>query len=109
MAEGAPVKFIPPKEGYYLSVNGVEFIANAPHPNAAKFFLNWFYTKEGQMIYAKSSLAISVRKDVPQDYLPPDQRYVEGAPIMINPPEDFTVEKNKELAQLARDIFEGGR
>ena len=109
VAEGAPVKFIPPKEGYYLSVNGVEFIANAPHPNAAKFFLNWFYTKEGQMIYAKSSLAISVRKDVPQDYLPVDHRYVEGAPIMMSLPEDFTVERNKELAQLARDIFEGGR
>jgi iron(III) transport system substrate-binding protein len=109
VAEGAPVKFIPPKEGYYLSVNGVELIANAPNPNAAKLFLNWFYTREGQMIYAKGSLAISVRKDVPQDYLPADQHYVEGAPLLMPAPEDFTVEKNKELAKLAQDIFGAGR
>lgn len=109
VAEGAPVKFIPPKEGYYLSVNGVEFIANAPHPNAAKLFLHWFYTREGQVLYAKGSLAISVRKDVPQDYLPADQHYVEGAPLLMPAPEDFTVEKNKELAKLAQEIFGAGR
>jgi iron(III) transport system substrate-binding protein len=109
VAEGAPVKFIPPQEGYYLSVNGLEFIANAPHPNAAKLFLHWFYSRDGQMVYAKSSHAISLRKDVPQDHLPDYQRYVEGAPIMMPQPEDFTVEKNKELSQLATEIFGGGK
>lgn len=107
--EGAPVRFVVPKEGYHLSVQGVEFITNAPHPNAAKLFLHWFYTHEGQTLYAKNSLAISVRKDVPQDYLPSEQRYVEGIPLMFPASEDFTVEKNEMLAKLAEEIFGAGR
>lgn len=37
----------------------------APHPNAAKLFLNWFFTKEGQISYTQSSTQNSRRKDVP--------------------------------------------
>jgi iron(III) transport system substrate-binding protein len=103
--EGAPVKYLYPKEGGHLSVQGMEMVANAPHPNAAKFFLNWFYSKEGQSIYAPKTLAISVRKDIPQDYIPEDERYVEGQPFLTPAPEDFTVEKNKEITRIAEEIF----
>ena len=103
--EGAPVKYLYPKEGGHLSVQGLEMIANAPHPNAAKFFLHWFYTKEGQSVYAPKTLAISVRKDIPQDYIPEDERYVEGEPFLMPAPEDFTVAKNKEISKIAEEIF----
>lgn len=107
--EGAPVKFLEPKEGLRLGTNGVELIANAPHLNAAKLFLQWFYTKEGQAIYAKNNRAISVRKDVAQDYLPPDQRYVEGEPFMMADTEDFTAKGSQEVTKLAKEIFEVAR
>ena len=107
--EGGPVRFIQPKEGSHMAVQGVEFIANAPHMNAAKLFFHWFYTREGQSISAPKTNAISVRKDVPQDYLPPDERYVDGQPFMMPAPEDFTVEKNAELSKLAEEIFKQQR
>ena len=107
--EGAPVKFIQPEEGSHLSAQGLEFIANAPHSNAAKLFLHWFYTKEGQSVYAPPTMAISLRKDVSQDYLPPDERYVEGRPILIPDAEDFSAEKSKELSELAKQIFADGK
>ncbi len=103
--QGAPAKQIHPKEGSHLSVNGIEMIANSPHPNAAKLFFQWFYSKEGQTTYARSNRVISVRKDVPQDYLPPDQRYYDGAPFMIAEPEDFTAESANKLLTLGRQIF----
>jgi iron(III) transport system substrate-binding protein len=107
--EGAPVRYLYPSEGGHLSVQGIEMIAKAPHSNAAKLFFHWFYTREGQSIYAPKTLAISVRKDVPQDYIPPDERYAEGQSFLMPTPEDFTVEKNKEITKLAGEIFDISR
>jgi iron(III) transport system substrate-binding protein len=104
--EGAPVKFIHPKEGSHLFVLGTSFVANAPHPNTAKLFFQWFYTKEGQAIYAKGNKVIPLRKDVGQDHLPPDLRSVEGAPVMMPEAEDFGAEKSQELTKLGKQIFE---
>jgi iron(III) transport system substrate-binding protein len=103
--EGAPVRYVYPKEGGHLSVQGLEMITNAPHPNAAKLFLHWLYTKEGQSVYAPKTLAISVRKDIPQDYISEDERYIEGQPFLMPTPEDFTVEKNNEISKIAEEIF----
>jgi ABC-type Fe3+ transport system substrate-binding protein len=107
--EGAPVKFVHPKEGSHLFVLGTSFVINAPHSNAAKLFFNWIYTKEGQTLYSRSNKVISLRKDVPQDHLPPDIRYNEGAPFLMPDAEDFGAEKSQELTKLGKEIFEGGR
>ncbi|MSQ28404.1 MAG: ABC transporter substrate-binding protein [Dehalococcoidia bacterium] len=40
-------------------------LKGAPHPNAAKVFLNWFLTREGQTAYNKSTEEPSRRLDVP--------------------------------------------
>jgi len=49
-----PIKFYVPQDGApgnsYLTV----MIKNAPHPNAAKVFLNWLMSREGQETVAKS-------------------------------------------------------
>lgn len=105
--EGAPVKFVHPKEGSHLFVLGTSLVANAPHANAAKLFFNWIYSKEGQTLYSKSNKVISLRKDVSQDHLPSDIRYTEGEPFMMPEPEDFSPEKSQELTKLGRQIFEG--
>jgi iron(III) transport system substrate-binding protein len=108
LQEGAPVRYVHPKEGSHLATNGIYFIGNAPHPNAAKLFLHWLFTREGQATYAPRTLEISIRKDVPQDYLPADHRYVEGQPFMMAEwrKEDLAPERIKELSLLAKTIFE---
>ncbi len=60
------------KESGYLSVsNGViSTLRRAPHPNATKVYLNWFFSKEGQTIWAQEMNHISRRTDVPTDHLP---------------------------------------
>lgn len=55
---------------------------NAPHPNAAKLFVNWYLSREGQQIYATLNSSNSRRKDVkpgnpnPSDELKSDVSYV---------------------------------
>jgi ABC-type Fe3+ transport system substrate-binding protein len=53
----------------------------APHPNAARVFVNWFLGSDGLTAYSKAMDAPSLRLDVPIDHLPaeaamrPDGKY----------------------------------
>lgn len=64
---GLPVKSLPvPKEGLYATsgYGSLTVIKNAPHPNAARVFVNWLLSKEGQEIFTKSMGEATRRLDV---------------------------------------------
>jgi iron(III) transport system substrate-binding protein len=42
----------------------------APHPNAAKLFLNWLASKDGEDAFARAQDGASLRTDVKTDWLP---------------------------------------
>src|SRR5207237_8581357 len=67
MKAGLPVKPLPHiKEGSHAN-NGsgvVTVVKNPPHPNAAKVFVSWFLSKEGQELYAKAIVQGTRRLDV---------------------------------------------
>jgi iron(III) transport system substrate-binding protein len=50
----------------------------APHPNAAKVFLNWLLSKEGLTVYASAELQAPVRSDVEVSGLYPYQLPKQG-------------------------------
>jgi iron(III) transport system substrate-binding protein len=56
-------------DGGNTSANGIAVFQNAPHPNAAKVFVNWFLSREGQIAWSEAwSRPIdrnSRRNDVP--------------------------------------------
>ncbi len=69
---GLPVKPLPtPKEGMYVTTGygNLAIIKDAPHPNAAKLFVNWFLSKEGQEIYTSSMGEPTRRLDVDTKWL----------------------------------------
>jgi iron(III) transport system substrate-binding protein len=49
----APVRGVWPTEGVPPIIYGTGIIKRAPHPNAAKVFLDWILSKEGQKVGAK--------------------------------------------------------
>ncbi len=59
--------------GGYLFSRGVGVMKNPPHPDAAKVWINWFLSKEGQETFVQEwvkyndSGAVSFRKDVAAD------------------------------------------
>ncbi len=59
--------------GTYVTASfGSAMLLNqAPHPNAAKIFLNWVLSKEGQTAWSKAMDHVSRRKDVSTEHLPP--------------------------------------
>jgi len=87
--KGLPVGELTPaqfKEGGVLTpIRGVIALLNrAPHPNAAKVFINWVLSREGQTAFQKVSVADnpasgnSMREDISKDIIPPGYRREPG-------------------------------
>ena len=62
----------------------IHLMSKAPHPNAAKVFLNWYLSRRGQMAWQKvmntkvGEPSDSMRIDIPKDEVPPEVRRVKG-------------------------------
>ncbi len=97
------------KEGTYLAPRGsvVALMNRALHPNAAKVFINWLLSREGQIAFQKMNAlegtgADSLRVDIPKDDVLPNSRRKEGAKYFI---QDVT-KRIGSLPQMRRFIEE---
>lgn len=63
--EKAPIQGVWPEEGVPIVVCPLTIHKSAPHPNAAKLFLDWALSREGQMEMVRLVGAYSGRSDVP--------------------------------------------
>jgi iron(III) transport system substrate-binding protein len=82
--QGLPVNEFSPyhfKEGVNLSsaFGSLALMNRAPHPNAAKVFINWLLSREGQTLFQKvisvpGDARNSRRIDVPKDHIPADEQ-----------------------------------
>jgi len=69
---GLPVQPLPTlKEGTYISGGSGHLVAlkNPPHSNAAKLFINWFLSREGQNVYSRALGQGTRRLDVDTTWL----------------------------------------
>jgi iron(III) transport system substrate-binding protein len=74
--QGVPIAIVDPrqlKEGTDTSpANGAVALFNkAPHPNAAKIYINWLLSRDGQAVFTRASGYVSARVDVPTDHTEP--------------------------------------
>ncbi len=104
---GAPIEIMdyrfPMKEGGVLSGGGsasqVTLVADPPNPNARKVFINWWLSREGQLlIHNQYRQRQSFRLDIPNDMLRPKARFQEGIDY-IHPQSDpnFMAVRQKAL------------
>jgi iron(III) transport system substrate-binding protein len=99
------------KEGSSFSAGGgsVSYVNQAPHPNAAKVFLNWFLSRRGQIALQKlgdvDDPANSRRIDIPKDDIPPENRLQPGMKYFdVVKPEYGDM---KPIFDLAKEIMAG--
>ena len=88
--QGLPVDLVEPssfKEGVGVETRAKTLVLmnQAPHPNAAKVFLNWFLSREGQSDFQKTSAKYidagaegSLRMDISKDEIPSRNRLNPG-------------------------------
>jgi ABC-type Fe3+ transport system substrate-binding protein len=60
---GAPVKYLKMQDGAAWTYSSLLNIVNQPHPNAAKLFIEWVLSEEGQMIMSAQGYG-AVRKGI---------------------------------------------
>lgn len=103
---GAPLDYIKLKESKLVlggGTSGVALIEKASHPNAAKLFVNWFLSKEGQTAFSKAYMYQSFRLDVPTDHL--DTQTVRDPKLDYHVETEDFLKKVGEMTRLAKEIF----
>jgi iron(III) transport system substrate-binding protein len=119
-AQGLPVDLIDPaafKEGIGIESRAktLSLFNKAPHPNAAKVFINWFLSREGQIDFQKLSAKYipagaegSLRMDIPKDDIAPRNRLLPGVKYVPQwNPELFDMEPIRKVFSDA--IGESGK
>ena len=107
---GAHIAYVTVKEGAYLSYAAgiVGIMANAPHPNASKVFVNWLLSREGQGFAQRATRYMSARNDIPTEGIvnpksmrAPGEKYFVAANTM----EKWLMEEQDKYIQRAKEIF----
>jgi ABC-type Fe3+ transport system substrate-binding protein len=81
----------------------VALFNRAPHPNAAKVYLNWLLSREGQTTFARGVGYVSSRVDVPTDHVLP-WRIPEPGSIRTYTDEQQAV-KREQVLPLLYEVF----
>ena len=101
---GYPIEPVFPSDGPGILTGSYGFLClmnRPPHPNAAKLFINWVASREGEAIFAKGLLAGSLRTDIKQDWMPdyqlpkPGRKYYDSYDYKF-----VTVERDAALAKV---------
>jgi iron(III) transport system substrate-binding protein len=104
--QGLPVDLLPHplKEGDIMGGGAccLALLNRAPHPNAAKVFVNWVLSREGQIAWQKYSETNSLRMDIPKDDLPLWARPQSGIEYyMLNASQNQDPAKIKAMQKVA--------
>jgi iron(III) transport system substrate-binding protein len=102
--QGLPIDVVMPerfKEGSSLGPgNGsMVLLDQAPHPNAAKLYVNWLLSREGQRVWQEAIDEPSLRVDIPKEGLAPSAVPKPGASYVNAAGEEYT--------RLASDVIIG--
>ena len=116
--QGLPVDKVGPysmKEGASIVpiTGAIAIMDRAPHPNAARVFINWFLSRDGQVAYQKSRLvtgraADSLRIDISKDEVPVSgRRRKTGKYMMSSTPGKIDMKPIRKVIQRA--LIEAGQ
>jgi iron(III) transport system substrate-binding protein len=99
--KGNPVEIVYPREGVPLVVSPTAIAAFAPHPNAAKLFTDFTFSREVQQVLADSEGLYTGHPDVKY---PADKPKLGELKLLTVDPEELE-KRNEELKQRFVEIF----
>ncbi len=77
----------------------------APHPNAARIFVNWIVSKEGLEIYARAEGRAALRTDTDESFIPPEQVPKPGVDYFDTFDWEFTVSEKEKIRLRMKEIL----
>jgi iron(III) transport system substrate-binding protein len=97
--QGAPLQIIYPTEGTPLVAGMVGLMKDAPHPNAARLFVSWLLSREGQQFLVSEGQMRSFHPDVTE---PEGRVKLKDIKVLISDP----VQQEKALEEIKRKYAE---
>jgi iron(III) transport system substrate-binding protein len=98
-AQGAPVAVVYPAEGTPLVAGSAGVMKDAPHPNAARLFIGFLFSREGQQLLVDEGQLRSFHPDVKE---PPDRTALAAIKLLTADP----AEQEKAVAEIKRRYAE---
>ena len=106
--EGFPIAKAVPADAMDMltGASGLLAIVNrAPHPNAARVFLNWLASKEGAEVFSRTQLHATTRSDVDESFLPPDIIPQRGVKYFDSYDWEFTLSTKEKVRNLLAKLL----
>jgi iron(III) transport system substrate-binding protein len=112
LQDGFPIEIIrtlPDSPGTTGSAFGViALVEGAPHPNAARLFVNWIASREGVEVFTRSEKTPGTRKDLDyRQWLPEHSIPVPGVNYLDTYNWDFKGTKQPAAAEKLKEILPG--
>ena len=110
--QGFPIKGYMPHimaEGEALvgSASNLMVMDKAPHPNAAKLFVNWALSQEGQSLFIRYQESMdSLRRDVPNDVLEETYRIDQNGDYLVTFTNTDYINRQGEMINRLRKIMQ---
>jgi ABC-type Fe3+ transport system substrate-binding protein len=109
MSDGFPIQSIPnPPEIPDTVTAGfghLGLLDRAPHPNAAKVFVNWLLTREGQQLWQNAQFQVSVRNDLDDSVVPKEWLPVPGVEYFDENDWEFTLNQQPAIREEIRTMM----
>lgn len=96
-AKGAPIEFVAPTSGLPAGPEVIGVVKNAPHPEAARLFLDWFLSPIGQKVNADAIFNYSARSDVEP---PPGGIAMSKMKLLVPDDWDAYLKSRKDFVEL---------
>ena len=110
-SEGLPLSLLENLTDLYGQVSAsfgqVGLINTAPHPNAARIFLNWIASKEGGEVFNRAMGTASTRNDVDESFLPPEIIPKQDKQYFDTYDWDFTTTKKEAVRLKMKELLQG--
>jgi iron(III) transport system substrate-binding protein len=101
LKQGNPIKIVYPKEGVPLVVSPVAIAKDAPHPNAAKLFTEFIFSKESQQLLADKEGLYTGHPDVTY---PADKPKLKDLKLLPADPDELE-KRNAEIKKRFIEFF----
>ena len=105
---GYPIGYVFPTDAPSVLSGGwglISLMNKAPHPNAAKLFINWLAGRTAQAAFAKAVVSVSLRTDVKYDGMPAWVFPQKGVKYMDTYDYKFVTEQREAAVAKAHDLL----
>jgi iron(III) transport system substrate-binding protein len=105
--KGAPIGYHCP-EPVPMTVSQIAMLEKAPHKNAARLFINWMVSREGQIMQYATSFAVPVHKDLQLPQFVPFADTIVGKKANVRDDALLVSDTNKKMDALWDKYWGGG-